>query len=231
MKIIKYSSSLIITLVIISGIAFPIVEFPTHWYQYPIIPGLEDKFRNIFFHVPTAWVSTIAFLVSTYYSFKYLTSKNDLYDIKAESSASIGLLFSLLATVTGALWAKFNWGSFWNWDPRQVSIVFLLIIYFAYFLLRSSIKNEVSKNNISAVYNIIAGISSIFFTFILPRMLTGLHPGAKGGKDLGPILGGSISGNVMITFFVSLLGFTLFYLWLLNLRTRTGILMKKLIYD
>ncbi|MDA0986309.1 MAG: cytochrome c biogenesis protein CcsA [Bacteroidetes bacterium] len=227
MRILKFTSIAIITLVIIFGIGLPIVENPQNWMEYPKIPGLDEKFRNLFFHVPMSWVATIAFIVSTFYSLKYLNSKNNLYDIKAESSASLGLLFSLLATITGSMWAKFNWGSFWNWDPRQLSIIFLLLIYFAYFLLRASIKNEVSRNNISAVYNVIAGLSAIFFIFILPRMLAGLHPGSKGEADAGPILGGSGSKNVLFTFYFSLLGFTLFYIWLQNLSYRTRKLLKE----
>ncbi len=122
MKYVKLGSIIIITFVIVAGLAIPLVPSPQSFFEFPVIPGLEEKARNIFFHVPTAWTTTLAFLVSLFYGVRYLRTKNIDYDLKSVTSAGLGLLFCILATVTGAVWAKFNWGSFWNWDPRQTSI-------------------------------------------------------------------------------------------------------------
>ena len=94
-------------------------------YPIPYIPALGDRARVLFFHVPMAWVSVVAFFMSMFYSIKYLSKKDILYDFKASSAAGLGLLFCIMATVTGSVWAKFNWGAFWNWDPRQTSIFVL----------------------------------------------------------------------------------------------------------
>jgi len=66
---------LLLAFVSVAGISFPIVENPTKWYEFPLIPGLEENAKIIFFHVPTAWLTVIAFLMSTLYSFKYLRKK------------------------------------------------------------------------------------------------------------------------------------------------------------
>jgi len=153
----KYLLGLCLTIIIIVSLSLPMVQIPEHWYEFPIIPGLEEKARNIFFHVPMAWVSVIAFITSLVFAIQFLRKKNSLDDIKSSSAAEIGLVFCFLATVTGAIWAKFNWGMFWNWDPRQTSIFILLLIYGAYFALRSAIDIEEKRATLSAVYAIIAG--------------------------------------------------------------------------
>lgn len=222
-QLVKYGSIVLITFVIIAGLGIPLAVTPGGWLQFPVIPGLEEKARNIFFHVPTAWTSVVAFLVSTYFGFRYLRTKNMDYDIASVSSAGLGLLFTILATVTGAFWAKFNWGSYWNWDPRQTSIFVLLLIYGAYFALRSALETDEKRASLSAVYSIIAGFTVPFFIFVLPRMMTGLHPGAKGDLEgKGPVVEFKMASNMLVIFLVSLLGFTLLYIWLMHMRVRTG---------
>jgi heme exporter protein C len=228
MKFAKYGSITLITFVIIAGIAIPLSPAPQNWLQFPVIPGLEEKARNILFHVPVAWTTVVAFLVGTYYGFRYLKTKQIEYDIKSVSAAGLGFLFCSLATITGALWAKFNWGSFWNWDPRETSIFVLLLIYGAYFALRSALDTEEKRASLSAVYSIIAGITVPFFIFVMPRIMGGLHPGAKGDPDgSGPVVQMKMSPNMLVIFLLGLLGFTLLFVWLLNLRVR----LAKLEYE
>jgi heme exporter protein C len=221
MKFVKLGAVTLVTLVIVAGIAIPTSPQPTSWFQFPVIPGLEEKARNIFFHVPTAWTTVVAFLVSMYYGIRYLRTRDIDYDIRSVSSASLGFLFCFLATVTGSVWAKFNWGSFWNWDPRETSIFVLLLIYGAYFALRSSLEVEETRARLSAVYSIIAGLTVPFFIFVLPRMVGGLHPGSKGDpQGSGPVVSFTMSGNMLFIFFMSLIGFNLLYIWMLNVRVR-----------
>src|SRR5689334_5739137 len=114
MTFLKMLLGLWLTTVIVVAFAFPIVPHPERWYEFPIVPGLEDKARILFFHVPMSWTTVVAFIVAMAYGIKYLAGKNPDDDLKSSASAGLGLLFCLLATVTGSLWAKFNWGSFWN---------------------------------------------------------------------------------------------------------------------
>ncbi|MBV6479161.1 MAG: Heme exporter protein C [Ignavibacteria bacterium] len=191
---------------IIAGIILPI----------PNIPALGDKARVLYFHVPMSWISVLAFFMSMWYSIRYLKTKSIDYDIKSFSSAQLGFLFCILATATGSLWAKFNWGSFWNWDPRQTSIFVLLMIYGAYFALRSAIDTPEQKAKLSSVYSIIAAVTVPFFVFIMPRIVESLHP--------DPIINtqGKINmdRNMLIVFLTSLAGFTLLFLWVLNIKVR-----------
>jgi len=214
-KIYKISVLIIISLVI----------FFAFYIDIPKIGILGDKARIIFLHVPTAWLSVLAFLISMIYSIQYLRKKDFVYDIKAVSAAEIGFLFSILATVTGSIWAKFSWGSFWNWDPRETSIFILLIIYGAYFSLRSAIDVPEQKAKLSSVYSIIAFVTVPFFVFIMPRIIESLHPDPIINAE-GKI---NMDGKMRLIFFSSLFGFTLLFFWILNIKIRLEKLnLKKL---
>lgn len=202
--------------VVILALSLPMVSSPEKWYELPIVPGLEDKARIIFFHVPTAWLSALAFIASMIYGIRYLRKRSLDDDVKSSSAAGLGLLFCLLATVTGAIWAKFSWGTYWNWDPRQTSIFVLLLIYGAYFALRSAIEVDEKRASLAAVYAIIAAVTMPFFMFIMPRILSSLHP--------EPIINvqGKIHMNttMLVVFLASLAGFTGLYFWMWNLHVR-----------
>jgi heme exporter protein C len=150
----------------------------------PQIQILEDNARSIFFHIPCAWVAVLAFGVSLVFSILYLTKRNIMSDYYANRSAEIGLLFSVLATITGSIYAGVTWGSYWNWDPREVSIVFLILIYLAYKGVRTSVADPTRRAVVAASYNVIAFITMPFLVFIYPRIMPSLHPEQIGGLEL-----------------------------------------------
>lgn len=211
------------TLFIVLGISLPMVPQPQHWYDLPLIPGLEERARNIFFHVPSAWLSAIGFIASLVYGIRYLRRKEPLDDIRSASAASLGLLFCIIATVTGAIWAKFNWGTFWNWDPRETSIFVLLLIYGAYFALRSAVDGEEKRATLSAVYSIVAGVVMPFFLFILPRITSGLHPGSADDTNMGPaVSSGGMDAKMRVLMYGSFFGFVGLYYWMWTLQVKVS---------
>jgi len=186
------------------------------------VPGFGDEFRIFYYHVPCAIVSFLAFLVNMIYSIRYLRSKNPVDDIKASASAEMGLVFGVLATLTGAIFAKIAWGAFWNWDIRQTSIVVLLVVYGAYFALRSAVEPEERRAAFSSVYAILAFLAVPTFGFIVPRLYESLHPRdtiISGGKI-------ALGGTVAVIFFGSMLAFTLLYFWLFSIRWRIGLIER-----
>lgn len=221
--VLKILLGVLLTAVIISGLGLPMSPHPQAWYELPVIPGLEEKARIIFFHVPTAWLSVVAFLTSMVYAVQYLRTRDLACDIRSSAAAGLGFMFCILATLTGAVWAKFNWGSYWNWDPRETSIFVLLLIYGAYFSLRSAVETEEKRATLSSAYSIIAAVTVPFFIFIMPRIMTGLHPGAKGDPEgAGPVVEFKMSPNMRVIFFSSLIAFTLLFYWMFTLRVRTA---------
>ena len=218
----------LMTFVIIAGIAFPIVKSPSAWYEFPLIPGLEEKAKIIFFHVPTAWLAVVAFLMAMIYGVRYLAKGNLDNDAKSNAALQLGFIFSVLATVTGSIWAKFTWGAFWHWDPRETSIFILLLIYGSLFALRSAIENEDKRARLSAVYSIIAFLTVPFFIFIMPRIMTGLHPGSANDDTSGPVVDFRMDANMMVVFYLSLFAFTILYFWLWKLGYKSIIIKDKL---
>ncbi len=225
----KYFLFILMSFVIFAGISFPIVDVPKNWYEFPNIPGLGENAKIIFFHVSTAWISVIAFLMSTIFSIKFLRKKDLDDDVKAVTSAELGLVFCILATVTGAVWAKFAWGEFWSWDPRQSSIFALLLIYGALFALRSAIENDEKRAQLSSVYSIIAFVTVPFFVFIMPRIMKGLHPGSADDSTSGPVVNFKMNSNMYLIFMLTLVAFTLLYIWLWQLGVKSGKLKNKVL--
>ncbi len=194
-------------------------EYPA--FSFPLIPGLEERAKIIFFHVPMAWMTVIAFLVSMWYGIRYLRKKDMDDDYRSAVSAGLGLLFCILGTTTGSLWAKFNWGSFWNWDPRETSIFVLLLVYGAYFALRSAVEIEEKKATLSAVYSIIAAATVPFFIFIMPRIMPGLHPGSADDSNSGPVMSsGGMDAMMRIVLYAMLVGYIVLYGWLMSIQMR-----------
>jgi heme exporter protein C len=193
----------------------------------PYIIGLEERARILYFHVPMSWIAVLAYIIAMVFAAKYLARKNIRDDITSASAAALGTLFCLLATVTGSIWAKFNWGSFWNWDPRETSIFVLLLIYAAYFALRAAIDDQDRRARLSAVYAILAAVTVPFFIFIIPRINEGLHPGSKGDVNIGPVISPqaeALNPIKQVILSLSFAGFTLLFFWMLSVQIRTKIL-------
>jgi heme exporter protein C len=180
--------------------------------------------RIVFFHVPTAWVATLAFLVSCVASVRYLLRRRMIDDIRASTSAALGLAFAVLATVTGSIFAKIEWNSFWNWDPRQTSITILLLIYAAYLALRGSIVDPELRATVSAAYAILAFIAVPFLIFVVPRIYWSLHPDVIGEARSG---GGGFDPAHTLVLLASLAGFTGIFAWIFRMECRLERLLRR----
>src|SRR3989339_635410 len=197
----------------------------------PYVASLGELVRILNSHVPSAWIAELASLISMIFSVQYLRKRDIKYDVISSSAAEVGTVYTIFATVTGMFWAKFNWGSYWNWDPRETSIFVLLLIYGAYFALRSAIEKEDVKARLSAVYSILAFITVPFFVFVLPRTTQSLHPGSASESNIGPVLSSQsdmLNTTKQYIFSLSMMSFTIIFLWILNLRIRVGNLKLKI---
>lgn len=190
----------------------------------PYIIGLGEMARIIFYHVPMSWCALTAYLIAMLYGIRYIRSGKQEFDTLAASASAVGTLFTVLATVTGAVWAKFTWGTYWNWDPKETAIFIALLLYVAYFMLRSSIPDRATKARLSAVFSMVAFPSVVFLMFVLPRLSGGLHPGSSDDVNAGPLLSTQSKDinplNTMV-FSFALFAFTMLFFWLTNLRYRT----------
>ena len=182
------------------------------FFIVPPAEGLGNYVRIAFFHIPTAWVAVVAFFGAAYWGARYLKTRELRYDAKSARSAILGLIFTLMATVSGAVFSKLTWGAYWNWDPRQTTIFVLLLIYAAYVTLRMTMRDERARSSSSAVYALFSFIAVPFLVFILPRMFFSLHPSPvlneTGRIDMDAVMLG--------TLVLSLIDMTLIYIWLMK---------------
>lgn len=182
----------------------------------PLVPVLEETTRVLYFHIPAAWLTVVALGWSMVNSVIYLVKRDLKADDHAAAAAELGLVFCVGATVSGALWAKAMWGAYWNWDPRETSIFFILLLYTAYLALRGSIEGEEKRARLSAIYSVVAFVAVPFLIFVVPRMYSTLHPdpiiNSRGKVDMDPM--------IKWCFMSMLVGFTGLYVWLQSLRVR-----------
>lgn len=189
----------------------------------PQVPVLHETTRVLYFHIPAAWIAVLALGWGMLHSVLYLVKRDLKNDDHAAAAAELGVLFTVVATVSGSLWAKAMWGSYWNWDPRETSIFFVLILYIAYLALRGSIEGDEKRARLSAIYSAIAFVAVPFLMFVVPRMYEGLHPDPiinnRGKVDMDPL--------IRLCFFMMLIGFTALYFWLQTLRVRVTRLERR----
>ncbi len=177
--------------------------------------GIAQKI--FYYHVPTAWVSFIAFGISLYHSLLYILKRELEHDGKAVASVSVGLVFATGVLITGPLWAKPIWGTYWNWsDQRLISFFILWIIFVGYLLLRYNIHDIHKKAIVSSVLNIIGFCNIPLVYFSIRIWNTPSHP--------QPVLAtrdsSYISPDIRWALWLSVLCFLLIMLLLLSLAIR-----------
>lgn len=191
------------------------------WFSFSSPPPqaqIGQASRIFYYHIPVAWLTVLAYAVNLIYSIRFLRTKNELDDYRALWSAEIGTMFCILATVSGALFAKVTWGVYWNWsEPRMLSIFLLLMIYGAYLALRAAIPNPERRGSLGAVYSIFAFPTVPFFIFIMPRLLPSLHPS---DSVVDQNMKFTMGGEVLPIFLVSLFCFTVIFFWMYSLGVK-----------
>jgi heme exporter protein C len=160
--------------------------------------------RIIYFHIATAWVGFLAFLVTFAAGVGYLRTQARKWDIVALASAEIGTVFMLDVLVSGSIWAKPAWGVWWVWDERLTISLIQFLVYVGYLMLRSSVEDPARRARFAAVYGIVAFIS-VPINFIAIRLWRTQHPLMFGSEE------GGLSSNMMFAFFFCLLTFTIWY--------------------
>jgi heme exporter protein C len=185
--------------------------------RIPHIPILEETSRNLFLHVPMWFTMMVAFAMAFYFSIRYLNDEDPVWDQKAETATAVGLIFGICGLLTGSLWARFTWGTWWTFaEPRMNLAALAMLIFVAYFILRSAFNDSEKRAKISAVYNIF-GITTIpFLLYVIPRQLPSLHPGAEGN----PAFSEMTAPELRIIFYPAVIGFIGLAIWIMDIVNR-----------
>jgi heme exporter protein C len=179
--------------------------------------GAAQKIYYI--HVPAAWVAFLAFGLVAIASGVYLWVRDQRLDRFAESSAEVGVVFTTVVLITGPLWAKPIWGTYWAWwDVRLVSTLFLWFIYVSYIVLRGAVESPELRARYSAVLGIL-GALLIPFIHLSVYLFATMHPMPIIGKPDRP----SLPNEMLLTFFISFVSFTLLYVAFVRSRYRYAV--------
>jgi heme exporter protein C len=184
---------------------------------FPFRNILEEGIRNTYFHVALWFAMLFLFIGSLTYSIRFLRKQDLDWDRRAAATTQIGTLLGILGLITGAIWAKYTWGAFWSWDVKQNMTAIALLIYLAYFILRSSFEDPEKRARIAAVYNIFAFVALIPLIYVIPRLTDSLHPGAGGNPALG---GEDLDNTMRMVFYPAIIGWTLLGYWMASLSYR-----------
>ena len=167
--------------------------------------------RIFYFHVASAWVGFFGFFVTFAGGIGYLSTNNRHWDILAFSSAEVGLVFISMTLVTGMLWAKPAWGTYWTWEPRLTISAVQWLLYVAYVMLRGSVLNPEREARFAAVYGIAAFVTVPLSWFAI-RWWRTIHPQVVSSEGM------AIAPKMVHTLLVSIAAFTLVYVVLLRQR-------------
>lgn len=178
---------------------------------------LHETIRNLYFHV-TMWFSMfIMLIISMVYAVKFLSSSNLSHDLSSKIAAQVATLFGMIGIVTGMVWANNTWGKPWVDDPQLNSSAITMIAYFAYFILRDSIKDENKKARIGAVYNLFAFVLMFILLGILPRINNSLHPGKGGNPGFGSY---DLAPTMRPVFYTCIIIWTLVGVWIFTIQRK-----------
>ena len=175
--------------------------------------------RIFYFHVPSAWVAYLSFGIVFLASIAYLRTSQRRWDLVAEAAAEIGVLFTTLVLVTGPIWAKPVWGTWWQWDARLTSSLVMWLTYVGYLFLRNLALDPARAGKTAAVLGI-AGFVNVPVVHFSVQWWRTLHPTGPTPADLARDSG--LGAPELTAFFVSLIAFTLLFALLLSLRVRLG---------
>ena len=186
------------------------------------LPTAVERFtqRIMYFHVGAAWVGFFAFFVTFVAGIMYLIKRTFIWDNIGFASVEIGLTFMTMVLVTGSIWAKPTWQTWWTWSPRLTISAIGWLMYIGYLMLRSAIDNPAQRARFAAVYGIISFIS-VPINFMAIRWWRDIHPSVTGSSSSGS--GGfDMSSNMTATLLFCVFAFTVFYVTLMYHRMRLG---------
>jgi heme exporter protein C len=178
---------------------------------------MGDVQRIFYVHLPLAWVGFVAFGHSAWAAVQYLRTGRRGWDAASAAAAEIGVLFASLVIVTGSLWARPVWNTWWTWDPQLVTYLILWFIYAGYLLLRAAAGDDERQRRIAAVFAIV-GFADVPLVWFSARYLRALSPVIFTTRSIG------LAPQMAWALAAGLVAWTLVYVLLVRLRTRLGVM-------
>lgn len=179
-----------------------------------------EVYRVLYIHVPSAWAAFASFSVTFVASLLYLRRREPRWDMLALSGAELGLLFTTAVLLTGSIWARFAWGTWWTWDPRLTTTLVLWFLYAGYLVLREAIDDPERRARLAAVLGIVAFLD-VPVVYVSIRIWRTIHPVVfqPGEERLDPAMAAVLLVNGV--------AFLLLFAWLLQIRYRLEVTRRR----
>ena len=217
----KLTGNLQLPLIILSttmislGLYYGLFDSPKDYQQ-------GDAVRIMYVHVPSAWLASFLYFSLAISCIFYLVWKHPLADLIANAIAPIGLIFSILTLITGSLWGKPMWGTWWVWDARLTSMLILFFFYLGFILLSNAFERKIDGSKTASVLAIIGLINLPIIKFSVDWWHT-LHQPSSILRMDGP----SIDKEMLFPLALMMVGFSLFSLYLIIINVKTMLMEKK----
>ncbi|MCE1254401.1 MAG: cytochrome c biogenesis protein CcsA, partial [Anaerolineae bacterium] len=181
-------------------------SFSLVFFYAPVEQTMGLVQKVFYFHIATLWVGMLGFCLATVASIAYLRTRKLSWDSASVAGTEIGLVFVLIGIITGSIWARPIWNTWWTWDPRLTTTLIMELIYVAYFVFRANLPEIKQRARLSAIYEI-AGFITVPLTFLSIRIFRSIHPVVIGGSS-GMF---AMSDRMLFTFMFALAAFSLFF--------------------
>ncbi len=186
-------------------------------FKFPFRPIVYETIRNTFFHVAIWMAMFIILIVSCYHSIRYLMTNKLVHDQKSSALTSVALVFGIAGLLTGSMWARFTWGTWWTNDVKLNMTSIALLIYCSYWILRSSISDIDTRARLSSVFNLFSFVALFILVMVIPRLTDSLHPGNGGNPAFGDE---DLDNTLRTIFYPAIIAYTLIGLWIAQLTVR-----------
>lgn len=203
------------TTMISLGLYYGLFDSPKDYQQ-------GDAVRIMYVHVPSAWLASFLYFSLAISCIFYLVWKHPLADLIANAIAPIGLIFSVLTLITGSLWGKPMWGTWWVWDARLTSMLILFFFYLGFILLSNAFERKIDGSKTASVLALIGLINLPIIKFSVDWWHT-LHQPSSILRMDGP----SIDKEMLFPLALMMVGFSLFSLYLIIINVKTMLMEKK----
>lgn len=215
----------LLTLDVLAGLAMVVAVWAGLLYAKDAVnlAGDEQIAQRIFyFHMGCNITATLGFLLSVIGSIGYLVRRSLVWDRIAQAGVEVGTLFGIGIMVTGSIWAKPTWNTYWTWDPRLTTATITILIYLAYMLFRNGMDNRHTRARFASIYALFAFIS-VPFTYYSARIFRSIHPvvfdGANAESQGGDVIGG-VGATMGQTLGITIICFIILFLALFFHRWR-----------
>lgn len=217
----NYSAKILPWLAGLSAIGFATGLYIT-FFKTPLDEEMGQTVIIMFVHVPAAWIAQMSYALVAASSFGLLVWRHPLADVSAKAAAPLGATITFLCLVTGSIWGRPDWGTYWQWDLRMTSVLVLFLLFIGLITLRSAIEEETQAGKITAILALVGVILLPVIKLSVEWQQSALHQ--KAG-----IIRGEVAVEFLIPLFIMALSYTLLFFYLHMKAMRAEIYRRRTI--